>query len=100
MLAALRACFPVVEVESCAYLRLAVERDGAYSLIEVQRLEPFTEELRNLVGAINGTDTLRVSPAWGRHIVEVLLAAEESSRTGREVAIRSSLPAGARALGG
>ena len=69
--------------------RLAVDHDGAYAPIEVQRLEPFAEELKNLVGAINGTQTLRVSPAWGRHIVEVLLAAEESSRTGREVEIRS-----------
>ena len=38
-------------------------------------------------GAIAGRDSLRVPPAWGRHIVEVLLAAEESSRTGREVEI-------------
>jgi len=80
--------------------RLAIERDGAYSPIEVQRVDPFTEELKNLVGAINGTETLRVSPAWGRHIVEVLLAAEESSRTDSEVTIKSSVRAGARALGG
>ena len=80
--------------------RLAIERDGAYSPIEVQRVDPFTEELKNLVGAINGTETLRVSPAWGRHIVEVLLAAEESSRTGSEVTIKSNVRAGARALGG
>ncbi|TMF06272.1 MAG: Gfo/Idh/MocA family oxidoreductase [Chloroflexi bacterium] len=80
--------------------RLAIERDGAYSPIEVQRVDPFTEELKNLVGAINGTETLRVSAAWGRHIVEVLLAAEESSRTGSEVTIKSNVRAGARALGG
>ena len=80
--------------------RLAIERDGAYSPIEVQRVDPFTEELKNLVGAINGTETLRVSPAWGRHIVEVLLAAEESSRTGSEVTIKSSAPAVARRIGG
>jgi predicted dehydrogenase len=71
--------------------RLAVDQDGAYARIEVQRLDPFAEELKNLVGAINGTETLRVSPAWGRHIVEVLLAAEESSRSGREVEIRSGV---------
>ncbi len=50
-------------------------------------VDPFTEELRNLVGAILGREELRVPQAWGRHIVEVLLACEESSRTGREVAI-------------
>jgi phthalate 4,5-cis-dihydrodiol dehydrogenase len=67
--------------------RVAVDQDGAYTAIEVQRVEPFTEELKNLVGAIRGREPLRVTPAWGRHIVEVLLAAEESSLTGREVAI-------------
>jgi phthalate 4,5-cis-dihydrodiol dehydrogenase len=67
--------------------RLAIEQDGAYSPVEVQRTEPFAEELKNLIGAINGTQQLKVTPAWGRHIVEVLLAAEESSRSGREVPI-------------
>ena len=60
---------------------------GAYEPIEVERVEPFAEELRNLVAAIRGSEPLRVTPAWGRHIVEVLLAAEESSRKGREIAI-------------
>ena len=69
--------------------RLAVERDGAYAAIEVQRTEPFAEELKNLIGAIRGREPLRVAPRWGRHIVEVLLAAEESSRSGREVTIQS-----------
>jgi predicted dehydrogenase len=69
--------------------RLATDQDGAYVPIELQRAEPFGEELKNLIGAINGTEPLKVTPAWGRHIVEVLLAAEESSRTGREVPIRS-----------
>jgi predicted dehydrogenase len=69
--------------------QLAVDQDGAYKPIEVQRTEPFAEELKNLIGAINGTEQLKVTPAWGRHIVEVLLAAEESSRSGREVQISS-----------
>jgi phthalate 4,5-cis-dihydrodiol dehydrogenase len=73
--------------------RLAVDQDGAYVPIEVQRTEPFAEELKNLVGAIRGQEPLRVTPAWGRHIVEVLLAAEESSRTGHEVGISRSLVA-------
>ena len=67
--------------------RLAVEQDGAYRPIEVERVDPFAEELKNLIGAIRGTRAAAVTPAWGRHIVEVLLAAEESSRTGREVPI-------------
>ena len=73
--------------------RLAVDQDGAYVPIGVQRTEPFAEELKNLVGAIRGQEPLRVTPAWGRHIVEVLLAAEESSRTGHEVGISRSLVA-------
>jgi phthalate 4,5-cis-dihydrodiol dehydrogenase len=67
--------------------QLAVEQDGGYAPIEVQPKEPFAEELKNLIAAINGTEELRVPPIWGRHIVEVLLAAEESSRTGREVSV-------------
>jgi phthalate 4,5-cis-dihydrodiol dehydrogenase len=67
--------------------QLAVDQDGAYAPIYVERKEPFAEELANLVGAINGTDELRVPPVWGRHIVEVLLAAEESARSGREVSV-------------
>ena len=73
--------------------QLATDQDGAYKPIEVQRLEPFAEELKNLIGAINGTEQLRVRPAWGRHIVEVLLAAEESSRSGREVVIPQRIAA-------
>jgi len=67
--------------------RLAVDRDGAYAPIEVQRVDAFAEELKNLVGAILGRERLRVTPTWGRHMVEVLLAAEESSRTGCEVRV-------------
>jgi predicted dehydrogenase len=74
--------------------QLAVDRDGRYEALEVTRVDPFEAELRNLVGAIHGTEALRVAPAWGRHIVEVLLAAEESSRSGREVEI-SALAGGA-----
>lgn len=67
--------------------QLAVDAGGAYEPIECTRVDPFTEELQNLVAAIRGNETLQVPPAWGRHIVAVLLAAEESSRTGREVAL-------------
>jgi predicted dehydrogenase len=73
--------------------RLAVERDGKYEPISVEWQEPFAEELKNLLAAIRGEESLKVPPAWGRHIVEVLLAAEESSRTGREIAIASAVHA-------
>ncbi len=65
--------------------QLAISRDGHYEPVEIARVSPFAAELQNLVGAIHGREELRVTPAWGRHIVEVLLACEESSRSGREV---------------
>src|SRR5438067_2973825 len=68
--------------------QLAVERDGVYAPVEVQRTEPFAAELSNLIGAINGAEELRVSPIWGRHIVGVFLRAEDSSCTVREVGTR------------
>lgn len=67
--------------------RLAVDKDGRYDPIELTPTNPFAEELKNLVGAINGTEPLRITPQWGRHIMAVLEAVEESSRTGREVVI-------------
>jgi phthalate 4,5-cis-dihydrodiol dehydrogenase len=79
--------------------QLAVDHDGVYAPIEVQRLEPFAEELKNLVGAINGAEPLKVTPAWGRHIVEVLLAAEESSRSGREIRLAPVAVAAAGQVG-
>jgi phthalate 4,5-cis-dihydrodiol dehydrogenase len=69
--------------------QLAVDRDGKYEPIAVERVDPFAAEMRNLVGAIQGRERLGVTPAWGKHIVEVLLACEESSRSGREVRIES-----------
>jgi predicted dehydrogenase len=67
--------------------QIAVDCAGRYEPIQLQRVDPFTEELKNLVGTIHGRETLRVPPEWGRHILAVLLAVEESSRTGREVRV-------------
>jgi predicted dehydrogenase len=68
---------------------IQIDRDGKYAPVDVERHDPFTMEMRNLVGAIQGKERLAVSPAWGRHIVDVLNACEESSRTGREMRIQS-----------
>jgi phthalate 4,5-cis-dihydrodiol dehydrogenase len=67
--------------------RLAIDRDGQYAAMPIEPADPFAAELRNLVGAIRGEEELKVSPEWGRHIVEVLLAAEQSAREGREIDI-------------
>ncbi|HET6316892.1 MAG TPA: Gfo/Idh/MocA family oxidoreductase, partial [Chloroflexota bacterium] len=69
--------------------RLSVDRSGAYEAVPLVEVDPFAAELRNLAGAIRGEEELLAPPRWGRHIVEVLLAAEESSRLGREVAVSS-----------
>jgi phthalate 4,5-cis-dihydrodiol dehydrogenase len=68
--------------------RLAVDKGGKYEPETLTPLSPFAEELKNLVGAINGTEELRITPQWGRHIMAVLEACEESSRTGKEVRVR------------
>ncbi|MBM4417379.1 MAG: Gfo/Idh/MocA family oxidoreductase [Chloroflexi bacterium] len=69
--------------------RLAVDEAGAYRSRPLTPVHPMSAELQNLVGAIRGEDVLGVTPEWGRHIVDVLLGCEESTRTGREVTIRS-----------
>lgn len=66
---------------------LKVDKEGEYESIEIERIDPFQAELENLVAAIHGTGELEVSPDWGRHIVQVLNACEESSQTGREVVL-------------
>jgi phthalate 4,5-cis-dihydrodiol dehydrogenase len=66
---------------------LQVDDNGQYKPIALERVNPFTAELHNLVGAIRGTEELKVTPEWGRHIMEVMYACEESSRTGKEVRV-------------
>ncbi len=68
--------------------RVEVDKDGAFEPETPTRPNPFAEELKNLVGAINGTEELRLTPQWGRHIVAVLEVCEESSRSGREMQVR------------
>jgi phthalate 4,5-cis-dihydrodiol dehydrogenase len=75
-----------------------VDQDHKFVPVEVERTDPFTAEMRNLVAAIQGREKMAVTPQWGRHIVEVLEACEESSRSGREVRIQTrglEVPVGA-----
>ncbi len=67
---------------------LAVDKDGKYDPIILTPTNPFAEELKNLVGTIKGIETLKITPQWGRHIMAVLEAVEESSRSGHEVQVR------------
>ena len=67
--------------------QLAVGNGGQYEPVDIERVDPFAAEVANLVGTIHGREALDVPPAWARHIVEVMTACEESSRSGREVRI-------------
>ena len=67
--------------------RLRVSEDGAYAVRDLPAADPFTAELGSLVSAIRSGDPLAVPTAWARHVVAVLLAVEESGRTGREIPI-------------
>ena len=67
--------------------QLYVGKEGTYEAISVERHDPFARELAELVAAIQTNSPLSVTPEYGRHIVQVLEACEESSRTRREVMI-------------
>ncbi|HZQ99347.1 MAG TPA: Gfo/Idh/MocA family oxidoreductase [Chloroflexota bacterium] len=66
-----------------------IDQDHKYVPVDVEKVDPFAAEMRNFVAAIQGREKMGVTPQWGRHVVEVLVACEESSRTGREVKIQS-----------
>jgi phthalate 4,5-cis-dihydrodiol dehydrogenase len=56
-----------------------------HEVLSVDGLDPFTPQLQDMVSAIRGGGQVAVPGEWGRLVVQVLLAAEESSRTGHEV---------------
>ena len=47
-------------------------------------------EFHAMIDSLTNGTPLAVPPLWARHIVAVMLAAEESGRTGREVIIPAS----------
>lgn len=65
--------------------RLWVSEGGQYVPVEVEKNNAFNDEMAAFIQALRNGTELPVPIAWGRHIVEVLCACEESSRTGREV---------------
>jgi len=67
--------------------RLWADQEGKFEPVEVQRHDAFTYEMTKFVEALHGGGELPVPTSWGRHMVEVLCACEESSRTGREVVL-------------
>ncbi len=67
--------------------RLWVSENGEFAPVEVQKHDAFTCEMTRFVEALQTGAELPVPISWGRHMVEVLCACEESSRTGREVVL-------------
>ncbi|HEX2036077.1 MAG TPA: Gfo/Idh/MocA family oxidoreductase [Chloroflexota bacterium] len=59
--------------------------DATYHPIPVEKHNGFERQLRDLAGAIREGRSPMVPGEWGRMVLAVLLAAEESSRSGREV---------------
>jgi predicted dehydrogenase len=64
---------------------LWVAREDRYEPVEIAPHDPFTFEFEQFGRSIREDTPEPITPAYARHIVEVLLAAEESARTGREV---------------
>ena len=67
--------------------RLRVAEHGQYVSREPELVNPFVSEFARMVDAIRTDSPLAVPTAWARHIVAVMLAGEQSGRTGREVQI-------------
>jgi predicted dehydrogenase len=65
--------------------RLWKSVNGAYEPVEVQRHDAFTLEMTKFAEALRTGGELPVPISWGRHMVDVLCACEESSRTGKEI---------------
>lgn len=62
-----------------------ISEEGRWAEVPFTPYDPFQLELEEFIRSIEmGTDP-PVPPDYGRHIVEVLLACEESASTGREV---------------
>ena len=76
----------MIEFDSYAH-RFQVAEKGRYVEQPVQKVSPFVVEFGRLLDAIETGAPLAVPMSWARHIVAVMLAAEESGRTGREVVI-------------
>ncbi|HVB97472.1 MAG TPA: Gfo/Idh/MocA family oxidoreductase [Chloroflexota bacterium] len=67
--------------------RLWQSLDDQYQPVEVQKHDAFTYEMTRFIEALQTGGELPVPISWGRHMVQVLCACEESSQTGREVVL-------------
>ena len=63
------------------------ERKSQWEEVPLERFDPITVEWERFVACIANDTPEPVTPDHARHIVAVLSACEESSRTGREVVL-------------
>jgi phthalate 4,5-cis-dihydrodiol dehydrogenase len=63
--------------------------DATYHELPYQRERGFKAQLANVAAAVRGERPVAIPGEWGRLVMSVLLAAEESSRTGREVRLEA-----------
>ena len=64
-----------------------VGQDGVWRELDIVSINDFAEQYRDFVTAITTNDRPPASSAYGRHIMEILFAAERSSATGGEVVL-------------
>ena len=67
--------------------QVRVGQDGAWRDLDIEPINDFAEQYRDFATAIATNDRPPASSAYGRHIMEILFAAERSSVTGREVVL-------------
>ena len=68
--------------------QVRVGQDGSWRDLAIEPINDFAEQYRDFVTAIATNDRPPASSAYGRHIMEILFAAERSSVTGREVVLQ------------
>jgi predicted dehydrogenase len=75
---------------------VAVGRGGGYAPVPLEPLSPHLEQISAFAASLVAGEELPVTGEYGREVVAVLQATEESARLGREVRVPELLPAGAR----
>lgn len=75
---------------------VAVGRGGAYATVPLEPLSPHLEQISAFASSLIAGEEPPIAGEYGREVVAVLQATEESARLGREVRVADLLPGGAR----
>lgn len=65
-----------------------VSQNGSYQKIDYKNFSAFPKELEEFVRSIEEDEDPPIKPEYAKYIVAALVAAEESSRIGKEVILR------------